>query len=994
MRNLLRTMLVFVLFAQAAFAQERSVSGTVTSQEDGEPMPGVNVVLKGTTVGTVTGVDGGYRLSVPAGGQTLVFSFIGYETQEVAIGARAVIDVTLTTDVSQLQEVVVVGYGQQSRALTTQSISDVSSERFQNMPVLSAQEALQGQAAGVQMVGASGVLGSAATVRIRGVASLNNANPLYVVDGVPLNNEARSDALGGATLNPIAEINPQDIESITVLKDAAAVAIYGSRGANGVILINTKTGGYNQETQFNADYYTGWSQPTYLRTMMTADQHRQFAADVFTAEGTPTQPSDLPQGSFDWPAAVLQTGRVNNYSLSANGGTDKTAFYLGGTFFNQESYTFGNSADRINARINLTHEAKDNLRFGVNLGLTRLEYDRINADNSTFAPLTSSYLQLPWVEPRDENGAYVNTGFIANVLAIEDLSDYTTISRRSTGNFYAEWDIIPSLTFKTDFGIDLVQLEQFYRDPDIVSPGGYGYKSIDQDNKWLSTNTLNYVNDFGEDHSVNALLGYSFETSYYDAIAVEGSGFVSDALPNVNSAATKTTTDAVGSQWALLSYFSRLNYAFRNKYIFEVSARRDGSSRFGSENRYGNFYAVSGGWILSEESFFQNNPLVNFMKLSASFGTSGNDQIGNFASLGLYEGGTTPDYAGLPGLSPSQPANPLLSWEETRQFDVSLDWTTLNSRLDLSASYYVKNTDGILLEVPLPYTTGFSTRNQNIGELRNRGVDLMITSTNVQNEAFTWETSFNVGFLNQEVTSLPDDNVDPFGNPFIAGTASQRVTQGYTSNEFFLIRYKGINSETGEAEWLTRDGEVTTTPTADDRVYIGSAIPDFTGSLRNTMTYMGFDFSFMFNFVKGNMVMLDDMRFTDNPNNVTGFNLHTRLLDYWEQPGDNSYAPALDAATFGTFAQRSTRQLFDGSYLRLRNVTLGYNMPNDLLGGTFLRNARVYVMGQNLLTFSELGDWEVDPEINGAGTDPRDQGESFFTMPQAKTFTVGVNIGF
>ncbi len=986
--------MVFVLFAQTVLAQERDVSGKVTSAEDGEGMPGVNVVLKGTTVGTVTDIEGNYRLSVPSGAQTLVFSFIGFSTQEVAIGARAVIDVTMATDVSQLQEVVVVGYGQQSRALTTQSVSDVGAERFQNMPVLSTQEALQGQAAGVQMVGTSGVVGSAATVRIRGVASLNNANPLYVVDGVPLNQENRTDALGGASLNPIAEINPQDIESITVLKDAAAVAIYGSRGANGVILINTKSGKYNQATQFNADYYTGWSQPTYLRSMMSADQYRQYAADVFTAEGEPTTPADFPQGGFNWPDAVLQTGRVNNYSLSANGGTDKTAFYIGGTYFNQESYTIGNSADRINARINLTHEAKDNLRFGVNLGITRLEYDRINADNSTFAPLTSSYLQLPWVEPRDENGAFVNTGFVANVLAIEALSDYTTISRRNTGNVYAEWDIIPSLTFRSDFGIDLVQLEQFYRDPEIVSPGGYGYKSIDQDNKWLSTNTLNYVKDFGDDHSLNALLGYSFETSRYDAIAVEGSGFVSDDLPNVNSAATKTTTDAIGSQWALLSYFSRLNYAYKSKYIFEVSARRDGSSRFGSERRFGNFYAVSGGWILSSESFLENLAFVDFLKLSASYGTSGNDQIGNFASLGLYAGGITPDYAGLPGLSPDQPANPLLSWEETKQFDVSLDWTTLNNKVDVSASYYVKNTEGILLAVPLPYTTGFASRNQNVGELRNRGLDLNITSRNVENEAFTWETQFNVGFLNQEVTRLPDDNVDPFGNPFIAGTSSQRVTQGYTSNEFFLIRYSGINAETGEAEWLTRDGEITSTPTADDRVYVGSALPKFTGSLRNTMTYRGLDFTFMLNFVQGNKVMLDDMRFTDNPNNVTGFNLHTRLLNYWQQPGDNAYAPALDATTFGTFAQRSTLQLFDGSYLRLRNVTLGYTLPNDVLGRTFMRNARLYVMGQNLLTFSEMTDWEVDPEINGGGTDPRNQGESFFTMPQAKTFTVGVNIGF
>jgi TonB-dependent starch-binding outer membrane protein SusC len=989
-------MVVLMLFVQTALAQERVISGIVTSDEDGSPMPGVNVIVKGTTTGTVTDVSGAYKLSLAEGRTILTFSFIGFQTQEVEVGARSVIDVTMEPDVSQLQELVVVGYGTQSKRLTTQNVSDVSAKNFANMPVLSPQEALQGQAAGVQMVGTSGVIGSAATVRVRGVASLNNANPLYVVDGVPLNNENRSDGLGGASLNPIAEINPADIESISVLKDAAAVAIYGSRGANGVILIKTKSGGKNQETQFNVDYYTGWSNPTYTRTMMNADQYRQYAADIATADGTPTDPNDpneFPQTSFDWPAAVLQTGKVNNYSLSANGGNEKTAFYVGGTYFNQDSYTIGNAADKINARINLTHDARENLRFGVNLGITRLQYDRINADNSTFAPLTSAYLQLPWVMPRDENGSYVNTGFVANVLAIEDLSDYTTISRRTTGNFFTEWDILPSLTFKSDFGIDLVQLEQFYRDPDIVSPGGYGYKSIDQDNKWLSTNTLNYSKDFGE-HTVSALAGYSFETSVYSSIEVEGSGFVSDDLPNVNSAATKSITNAEGSQWALLSYFTRLNYSFRNKYLFEVSARRDGSSRFGADKRFGNFYAVSGGWILSEESFLKDVSFVNFLKLSTSYGIAGNDQIGRFGSLGLYQGGVTADYAGLPGLTPNQPANPLLSWEETKQFDVSLDFTTLKNRLDISASYYLKNTDGILLAVPLPYTTGFSSRNQNVGALRNKGVDLMLTSKNIQSADFNWETSFNVGFLNQEVTKLPDDNVDLDGNPFIAGTSSQRVVQGHTSNEFFLIRYKGINPDTGEAEWLTKDGEVTTTPTANDRVFAGSAIPKFTGSLRSTMTYKGFDFTFMLNFVNGNKVYLDDMRFTDNPNNVGGFNLHSRLLNYWKQPGDNAYAPALDASTFGTFAQRSTQQLFDGSYLRLRNVTIGYTLPKSVLDRTFLTRARVYAMGTNFLTFSKLTDWQVDPEINGGGTDPRDQGESFFTSPQSKTITVGVNIGF
>ena len=993
-RILLLCFVFFTAFAFTALAQ-RTVSGRVTD-DTGEGLPGVNVVIKDTTLGTTTDLDGNFTLSVEEGA-TLVFSFVGFETQEVEVGARTVIDVSLG-GVTELQEVVVVGYGEQSQRFSTQSVSSVSAANIKNLPVLSTQEALQGQAAGVQMVGASGIIGSRPTVRIRGVASLEGAEPLYVVDGVPLVNVDNSLNAGGVEMNPLATLNPADIESISILKDASAVAIYGSRGSNGVILINTKKGKRNQETVFSADWFTGWVEPTQLREMMNADQYREYSANAYVGQGInpAATPADFPQTSFDWPGSVTQTGRTNNYSISARGGSENTSFFVGGTYFQQDGFTIGNEGDRISFRLNMDHSATDNLRFGANVGITRLEYDRLDQDNSTFAPLTTSYLQVPWVEPTDANGEFVNTGFLANVIGIEATSTFLQIQRRTTGNVYVEWDLIEGLTAKTDFGVDIGQNEETQRYPNVFSPGGYGYKRIFQDNKHLITNTLRYSKDINDDMRFTILAGHAYEINRNEIIVVEGNGFVSDQLPNVASASTPTTTSATGNDWAIESFFSRLNYTFMDKYLFEATVRRDGSSRFGANNRYGNFWAVSGGWILSEETFLSGIDAINLLKLKVSYGTSGNDQMGgNFRSLGLYGAGTIPSYNGNAGIEPSNPSNPDLTWEETTQLDITLTAGLFDNRVSVDASYYVKDTEGLLLDVPLPQTTGFTSRTENIGEVQNKGIDLAITGDIVRSSDFTVRSTLNLGFLTNEVTSLPDDNQDVLGNNFVGGSASQRAIQGHSINQFYLINYVGIDPATGEAQWLDANGEITNAPVADDRQIQGSAIPDLTGSFRTEVRYQDFDLSFLFTFVQGNEVFLGDMRFTDNPNNFDFFGLSTRLLDTWEQPGDVAYAPGFAATTFSTFAQRSTQQLFDGSYVRLKNITLGYSLPTNILDNTFIDRARFYVMGTNLWTFaSDLWDFGVEPEINGGASNPAIQAESFFTAPMPKTISVGVSLGF
>ncbi|MEZ5059394.1 MAG: SusC/RagA family TonB-linked outer membrane protein [Saprospiraceae bacterium] len=983
----LSLMFFMVLFAMSFALAQRTVVGMVTD-DSGDALIGATVLVKGTSEGTVTDLDGKYSVTVPSGSNTLVFSYTGFETQEIELGASNVVNVSLLAGIS-LTDVVVVGYGEQSNRLKVQSVSQVTEENIKNVPFVTPQQVLQGQAAGVQIVNSSGVLGSAAAIRIRGVASLNaGGSPLFVVDGVPMNDGAYTNELGASTpLNPLADIDPNDIESVSVLKDAAAAAIYGSRGSNGVVLITTKKGKAGSN-RVNLGYYTGWVEPTNVLEMMNAEQYRTFMADY---NGVST----IPATSFNWPDAVLQTGRINNYNLSFSGGTAKTQYYIGGTMLDQSNYTIGNELNKLTGRLNFKHSMDNGFRFGANIGLARSINDRINTDNSTFAPLTSAYLQFPYVEAYNEDGTFKRSpNFIPNILAIEELSVFELVSRRSYGNVFASYDLIPEkLYIKTDWGMDQVSTEETNRDPDIVSPGGYGYRRIISDIKWLTTNTLNYTESFGA-NNLSAVLGVSYETSELQRTAVEGSDFAADGLRNIASAATPTLTFADRTRWALASQFLRVNYNYNEKYLLEASIRRDGSSRFGANNRWGTFWAVAGGWIMSEESFMSDVDAISTLKLTASYGISGNDRIDNFASRGLYQSGVESDYAGNPGLRPTQAQNPDLKWEETSQLDLGIEIGVLNDRLKLSANYYIKNTTDLLLEFNLPDVGGISNISRNAGEMKNTGVDLDLNASIIRKRDFNWDLRLNMGFLNNEITALPEAALDEQGRQFISGTGNQRAVVGFTANEYYLIPYNGINPETGNAEWLDQDGNPTTNPLASARVLAGSAVPDFIGGFTNTLRYKDFDFNAFFNFTYGNEVLLGELRFVDDVR-ATGFNKSVDVLNYWTGPGDtDAFAPGPDSPTKATFRQPSTLQMQDGSFLRLRNISLGYTLKGKKLGTDAFESIRIYVMGQNMWTLMNKDFRGADPEVADGGNNNLRQGESFFSPPQARTTTVGVNVSF
>ena len=991
-RNLLLSFAFLTAIAFGAMAQ-RTVSGKVTD-DTGEALPGVNVVIKSTTTGTTTDIDGNYQLSVDDGA-ILVFSFVGFDTQEAEVGVRTTINVTLG-GATELEEILVTAYGSNSQKLTIQQLETVGSEAFEGFPILSPQEALQGQAAGVQINGSSGILGASQVVRIRGTTSISAGNgPLFIIDGVPLNDASGgaagySSPLGATSLNPLFDLNPNDIETFTVLKDASATALYGSRGGNGVILISTKKGSYGKKTEFTLDYNTSWNEPTVLKDPLTIDEWKGLR----TALGT--DPATLPTEGFDWLDAVTKTGRSSSYTISARGGTDKTIFYFGGTYNDTEAYIIGNDVEKLNGRFNLEHKANDYIKFGYNVSLSRLENDRISGENSTGSPLTVSYLNGPGILPTDADGNLIPVGFGRNPILREQVAQSNFISRRTIGNAYAELTPITGLVIKTDWGADVIQTEFETRNPEILSAKGSASKQIIQDNKWLTTNTVNYSNSFG-DHNISVLAGMSYETARREDIAVATTDFISDALPNTTSGAEIAAGADDATEWALFSLFGRVNYNFSDRYIVEGSLRRDGSSRFGANQRFGTFWSLSGGWLLSEEAFFPQNNVLTFAKISASYGETGNDRINNFASLGLLGAGT--DYNGSPGLEAVQPANPDLTWETTAQVNIGLSTEFINGRISLDVDWWRKNTEGLLLASPLPTTTGFASRTENKGELYNTGVDVTVTADVVSNQDFNWTISGNVSTLKNEVTSLPGASADEFGNDFVGlgGFGTARAVVGRSSQEFYVPVYLGVNPETGDAEWVGSDGEPESDLRLAPRAYVGTALPDFTGGLTNIVSWKGLSLRVLFTFVSGSKAYVADNEFNENIAGVGSFNNISTVLDYWKKSGDNAYAPSLSSSSLGFWDDESSRHIYDASFVRLRNVTLAYNLPTTLLEQIkVIRSCRIYVSGQNLATFfSDLHDIGVDPEINSAGTTAGTaQGQGFFTSPQAKSITFGVQLGF
>ncbi len=997
-------LLLFLLGSTYSYTQEKTVSGRVSDQ-GGLPLPGVNILVKGTTSGTQSDFDGNFSIQASEG-QILVFSYLGQTTIESTVGATNTMNIKMQEDAEALEEVIVIGYGNQVEKKIIQNVALIKEEAIENLQVTSADQLLQGQSAGTQIINASGVLGSAAVIRVRGVNSINSGSqPLIVIDGVPITDTAGNTLnRGGNTgINPLSYVNPNDIASLTVLKDAGATSIYGSRGANGVILITTKKGRKNSKTTVTLDVNTQFSKSTDVPDILTADEFRSFKSEVATLQnGTPTSPEDLGLGALgsggtDWLNGVQRTGISQNYNLGIRGGSEKTSFYFGLDFQDAQGFIIGNDQQRTGARINIDTNVNDWLKAGMNLGITNNRLNRVGIENNINAPFTTAFLQSPVVKAFDDDGNFAQSGsFIPNIFARVALDFDELKTFRVIGNAFTEVTPFKGLVWRSEFGLDKLNLEETVRNAEFNSPGGAAQLLYATEDRWLTNQTLNFATTFNEDHSLTVLAGLNYEETLRTRLNVSSTGFLTDDLRNLGSGSTPTVLNGDRFPSRLFGLFSRVSYDYKGKYLLEGSIRRDGSSRFGRNNRFGYFWSAAAGWVLSEESFIEDLNFFDYLSIRASLGTVGNDRLGTFPSLGLFNAGAIADYNGESGVIPNQPENPDLKWEESETLDIGIKSTFLNGRINLNITYFEKTTSDLLLNQLLPPQTGFASISRNIGEMENTGWEFDLSTINFRSDNFEWKTSFNLSTITNKVNILNSDAAtDAQGRRIIDGTI-QRAIEGESLNNFFLIRFVGVNSQTGDAEWLDVDGNITTNPGSGDRVVTGSPLPDFSGGMTNTFKYKSFDLSVLMNYSYGNDVVIDGLRFADGNDAIGGIvNIRRQNLNFWKQAGDQAFLPSPTSSTFNAFNQRSSIQQLDASYLRLKNITLGYNLPEKALKriGGFISGIRFYATATNLITIKTDEMKGIDPEVTD-DIDPLFQGESFFTAPQAKSFSFGARLTF
>ncbi|MDO7885253.1 SusC/RagA family TonB-linked outer membrane protein [Hymenobacter cheonanensis] len=1011
MRNIFAPLLVMA--ALPAIAQTQAVTGRVVGT-DGSPVPGATVVERGTTNGVSSGADGNFTLAVQPGA-TLIISSVGYTSQTVAVGGRSTINITLAASATDLAEAVVVGYGSQSKADVTGAVTQISGSVVENQPVTSFEQSIQGRTPGVVINQGSGKLGQGINIQVRGTSSVTASNrPLYVIDGAPITFQDQSQA-GDEPLNPLADLNPNDIESISILKDASASAIYGSRASNGVVLITTKKGRQGA-TKVNVGYYYGTSAPTRFRQFLNADQYRTLLGESMTnglnisatdpnADYANLTEAFLYEGGIDYNStyntpwdrlAFRNQGKYKlfgsdaanlaQYDFSAAGGDAKTRFYLSGTFNDQKGIIIGNRFRRGSIRLNIDHNIFESLKVGLNVSLARTVNDRVSGDNAFSNPLQLNAL-TPLQPEFDPTTGRLNASTIYyNNLIDQELGSNRAGTYRSFSTAYLNWVPVKGLTLRTEVGGDFLNLnEDLVRGAGTQDGGanGYAFNSQTQTVNYTNTNTATYTFNAGDDHHFDVLVGESYQRADTKVTAAEGRGFPTTEFTRIASAAIKTGGNtSFGTAYSFLSYFARANYNFRGKYLLSGSVRRDGSSRFGSANPYGTFGAGSVGYLLSEESFLKDNTIINYLKLRASYGVTGNAEIGNFSSRRLV---SALPYADQSGIAPDAAlGNPNLSWETTKQVDFGIEFGFLNNRISGEVDVYQKNTTGLLLNRQLQLVSGYTTITENVGSLRNKGLEIALNGRILDGD-FKWTVGANMSFNRNVILNLPTPII-PTGNTI------SRVMQDQPLGVFYTKKYAGVDPSNGDALYYNADGTTTKSYAAAPIQKVGNPNPKFTGGVNTNLSFKGFDLTALGQFTYGNDIY-NAAGIYQSANADYLDNQTVDQLNRWQKAGDITNVPqARYGASNGT--QTSSRWIQDGSFFRIKTVTLGYNLPTDLVKHGYMQSVRVYLTGQNLATFTKYTGY--DPEVNtyGLGTANYLLGHDFYTPPLAKTYLLGVNIGF
>lgn len=999
--------LLFILMGfiglQSVLAQT-TVTGTVTSAVDGSTLPGVSVVVKGTNLGTTTDINGKYQLSVPANAKAIVFSFVGMKTQTLAFSGQAIINVRLTSSVVSLGQIVVVGYGTQSKRRVTSAISSINAAKINNIPTPSLQSAVVGKSAGVLVTQTNGKLESGIKVHIRGISTITaSQEPLYVVDGTPILNT--DESTNDSPINPLLFLNPNDIASVEILKDASSEAIYGARGSNGVILITTKKGKQGK-TKLSLNYSTGFSRATHKRNWLNTAQYIELFNEAAKNSGyTLDQLHNFytlyswdgeaewdPSVNVNWQNLALVKGSVSNYNISASGGNRKTTFFISSAYNKNNGIVFGNKLQRYSIKANIENHVSDNLKIGTNTSFSRIILDRVSNDDQFSTPL-QAIAQTPFTRPFDANGVANRHTLYYNFLVESQDGSFQTNIWHALMEVYAELKIIPSLKFRSEVTYDFNgQLAEEFSGSLTESQGtnGDAIATSHRTERYNLNNYFTYTKNFNENHRVNITLGMSFEKSILKAQHVEGTDFPSDELRTLQSAGNIIGGASSLSAYDFLGYFARGAYSYKNKYLLNVSIRRDGSSRFGRDNQFGWFPAASIGWILTDEDFLKDSRVISLLKLRASWGVTGNAGIGNFASRSLFQGSS---YNQKAGLAPTQLGNPSLKWERTSQVDIGINFGFIkNNRIGGEIDYYIKKTNNLLLNEPIPGTSGFQSITKNIGSMQNTGVEFMLNTKNVVTNGITWTTSFNISYNKNKVTSLP-------GGDIIEGR--NIVRQGEAISDFYMQEYAGVDPANGDALYylntLNPDGSRnrnTTNKYSDaKRVIVGNPFPSVIMGLSNTFYYKGIDFSFTFQAQTGASIYNLGGRFQE-ANGSFFDNQTVHQMQRWQKPGDKTDVP--QARLFvNNGSHHSTRYLQSANFVRLRNMTIGYNLPKHVVEKLKLNQFRVYVTGFNLLTITKYTG--NDPESTAdyiTGVSNIQQGIAFYSAPPAKTITFGVNINY
>ncbi|HEX8607116.1 MAG TPA: SusC/RagA family TonB-linked outer membrane protein, partial [Pedobacter sp.] len=894
------TLLAFLIVPIRSKSQDKPLinsvlSGQVVDAKTNLSVPGATVQIKGTTHSVQTNANGAFSFKT---GQpfpyTLIVSYTGFKTKEQIVDGSPV-TIILEEDPNELNEVQVIGYTQTKKGNKTSAITTIKSEDIGKAAYTSVTEKLQGQVPGLLVSSNSGVPGTSVLVRLRGAISITGGNdPLYVVDGVFVNNEnlqALSRGLGGQTPNPLSDLNPDDIESVSVLKDANATAVYGARGANGVILITTKRGAKNSRTRFNLSADHGIGKAFNLWKLVTGPEHAALVNLVHLNDGLPFErrpfrpiseviagfpaygnPED--QQTYDRVGDVFRVAQSQRYNLSISGGDAKTNFYIGGEYQNQESTLKLQDFKRYSFRINLDHNINQKLKIGTSNNLSSVPRQLVRVGDGP-AGLFQAALHTPTFYPfYNADGSYTKPTVFDNHLAILANSDTHSNSLRSINNFYATYSFLPNLSFKSSLSSDYnLYKENAYYNTNLVygQPAGEANDVITTKESLIAEQLINY-SLFKEKNDFSFFLGNSIQYTSQERQTLTGTGFPSNQFKRITSAAVQTAS-STGTDYGLVSFFTGANYTFDSRYTVDVNARYDASSRFGSNNRWGFFPSIGLGWNISNESFFPKTDIISNLKVKSSFGYTGNQDIGDFAARGLWAGGR--NYIEQPGISPSQLGNQDLKWETTRQFNAGLSGGLLDSRLTFEFDYYRKYTTDLLMDVPVAAKTGFATVYQNVGEISNTGVELLLNSDNIKTKEFKWSTTFTISHNKNVVKKI--------NNPITGSYGMYRTEQGFPLYSIWVYNYLGVDPQTGNARFedVTGDGKIT----ADDRRIVGDAWPDFEGAFRNNLSFKGFDVNLNFVYKSGNHLFNYTALFLEagGTRGVTR-SIQKSALNYWKQP--------------------------------------------------------------------------------------------------------------